>query len=168
MRQQKRCLLFRTMRSNILKTKLSEFLIYAKEEQLLCNFPLGGFIFSSFSTSKHSPGKPLILLSREDHPTVCRAQGPDYQNIHSQAVLEAQSLLFGEVPSLMERGTFFFSLLIPSFLSPFLLVLFLLSFSFFFSGKKLHYKWGREEKTEQMRGHRTKTSWERVLAHVMY
>lgn len=52
MRRQKPCLLFRTTCSQVLQTKLFEFLIYAKEEQRLCNFPLGDL----FSQPSAHPG----------------------------------------------------------------------------------------------------------------
>ena len=122
-RQQKPCLLFRTMCRGVLKTKLCEFLIYAKEEQRLCNFPLGGFIFSAVSTSKHSPGTSLILLSQEDHPTVYRAQGPDDQSTYSQIVLKSSCWPAGKCPIWWKGKLFSFSLWIPSFLSPSLILL---------------------------------------------
>ena len=150
-RQQKPCLLFRTMCSSVLKTKLFEFLIYAKEEQLLCNFPLGGFIFSAFSTSKHSPGTSLILLSQEDHPRVYRAQGPDDQSTHSQIVLESRCWSSGKCPIWWKGKLFFLSLLIPSFLSPSLVLLLFPSphlFFFFFSERSCTTK---EEERRKLR-----------------
>ena len=65
-RQQKPCLLFRTMCSIVLKTKLFEFLIYAKEEQRLCNFPLGGFIFSAVSPHQNTAlARPWFYWARK-------------------------------------------------------------------------------------------------------
>lgn len=61
MRRQKLCLLFRTTCSQVLQTKLFEFLIYAKEEQLLCNFPLGD-LFSQPSAHPSTARQELDFI----------------------------------------------------------------------------------------------------------
>lgn len=112
-RQQKLCLLFRTMCNNVLKTKLFEFFIYAKEEELLCNFPLDGFYFLSLLHIKTQPWPAFDFIELLDHPIVYRAQGSSDQNIHSYVVLETSRFSTGKCPGWW-RGNFF--LLIRNFL----------------------------------------------------
>lgn len=81
MRRQKLCLLFRTTRSEVLQTKLFEFLIYAKEGQLLCNFPLGD-LFSQPSA----------------HPSAARQERDFIEPLRSPNSLQSSGLWWSRSP----------------------------------------------------------------------
>lgn len=144
-RQQKLCLLFRTTCSKVLRTKLVEFLIYAKEKQLLCNFPLGDlfsqpsphpntapasawFYWAGKITLQFIELKPLIIKISILKLSLKPVTSP-WESVPDD---KRGNLLFSHswFPSFLFSPLTYF---VPSFL---LLFLF---FSFLFPWKKLYY-----------------------------
>lgn len=136
-RQQKLCLLFTTTCSEVLRTKLVEFLIYAKEKQLLCNFPLGDLFSQPSPHPNTAPASAWFYWARKITLQFIELKPLIIKISILKLSLKPVTSLWESVQD-DEQGNFSSHSWFPSFLSspltyfvPSFLLLFLFSFSFF-------------------------------------